>query len=410
MPESPPPEPVRKRRRLTQGEKRLARTRINVDDKDGPNQGRVSESFRVTKVTRKHALSRTKIVASESEASQLPSAYASQNASSGRTLCTEPQPDRSTYAHTNPSTNDRSQPTRTDTQNTETVTQFEDHMDHQLFGLEMNDCNTNGLPQFYSSSPQPQIGDSVIDDDNFDEDINDDDLLMLTSELADTTLKSLSGDSSSLSKSSTAVRDNSQSHSPPANTALVSQEDISINNSQRISKKFVSPVTLTTRLVTATGAMDPVEARSPIVRSPFPDSVRDRSPIIGLSSSMLLRTCFRIGEAINQSCQASKSGKHVTIELYARVLNSDRTDTKQHFTFCDLFHAKPPYIKAVYDAVIWKSVQLFEYDGRRLLQEGRTCRCIGTMKRDGKAWVMTVLNIWEATWEDIKWVEGIVNF
>ena len=156
--------------------------------------------------------------------------------------------------------------------------------------------------------------------------------------------------------------------------------------------------------------MNSGKGQTPIVRPPFPNPVRDRSPIIGLSSSTLLRSCFRIGEAINQGYQASKSGKHVLIELYARVLESKRTAQDQHFTFCDLFHARPPYIKAVYDAAIWRPVQLFEYDSRRLLQEGRMCRCIGTMKRKEKAWTMAVLNVWEATWDDIKWVEGIVSF
>ncbi|KAF1938950.1 hypothetical protein EJ02DRAFT_353415 [Clathrospora elynae] len=158
------------------------------------------------------------------------------------------------------------------------------------------------------------------------------------------------------------------------------------------------------------GDVGSTKARKPIARRPFPNAVRDRSPIIGLSSSAFLRTCFRIGEAINQSCQASKSGKNVMIELYARVFESERTDTTQQFTFCDLFHVKPPYIKGIYGAAVWKTVQLFEYDSRRLLQQGRMCRCIGTMKREGKEWVMTVLNIWEATWEDMKWVEGIVSF
>jgi NADPH-dependent glutamate synthase beta subunit-like oxidoreductase len=124
---------------------------------------------------------------------------------------------------------------------------------------------------------------------------------------------------------------------------------------------------------------------------------------------MLLRTCFRIGEAINQAHQASKSGKPIMFELYARIFDSTREDTKQYFTFCDLFHAKPPYIKAVYEGAIWKAVELFDYDSKRLLQHGRICRCMGTMKRDGKEWIMVVANIWEATWDDIKWVEGIVN-
>ncbi|KAF2825362.1 hypothetical protein CC86DRAFT_294925 [Ophiobolus disseminans] len=181
------------------------------------------------------------------------------------------------------------------------------------------------------------------------------------------------------------------------------------NSTQRRAKKFVSPITLTTRLLAATGDIDTVEARKPIARPLFPDAVRDRSPIIGLSSSTLLRTCFRIGEVINQAHQADKTGKHITFELYARILDSERDNKTQFFTFCDLFHGKPPYLKAAYDAALWKSVQLFNYDSKRLLQQGRIGRCMGTMKREGKEWIMTVLNIWEATWDDIKWVEGIVN-
>jgi hypothetical protein len=151
------------------------------------------------------------------------------------------------------------------------------------------------------------------------------------------------------------------------------------------------------------------EEQKPIVRSPFPTPVRDRSPIIGLSPDLLSRTCFRIGEAIQQANHATKNGQRIIFELYARILSSQRNDVKQDFVFRDLFHEKPPHIKGVYDAVIWKSVRLYNYDSERLLGKGRICRCIGTMKRDGTEWVMTVLNIWEAKWEDVAWVEGIVR-
>ncbi|KAJ4984331.1 hypothetical protein SVAN01_10172 [Stagonosporopsis vannaccii] len=179
--------------------------------------------------------------------------------------------------------------------------------------------------------------------------------------------------------------------------------DYRFNGKKPCSKTFTPPVTLTTRLLAATGN----ESQTPFVRPPFPKASRDRSPIIGLSSHTLLRTCCRIGEAINQSCQAVKTGSNILIELYARVLSSERDDVQQCFTFCDLFHAKPPYIQATYAAAIWKSVRLFEYDSVRLLQQGRICRCIGTMKRNGKDWTMTVLNVWEATWDDVEWVKGI---
>ena len=238
--------------------------------------------------------------------------------------------------------------------------------------------------------------DSDSDTDEFDIDINDEELLMLVSDV-----DKLSADSTNLlsppSKTSSENNHNSDSNNPVT------------NSSQRTSKIFVSPVTLGTRLLVTTNDVGSAIGQNPIARPPFPEPVRDRSPIIGLSSNIRLRTCFRIGEAINQSFQAAKSGYKIIIELYARVLASERTGCEQKFTFCDLFHAKPPYITGGYRDAIWKPVELFEYDGRRLLQQGRMCRCIGTMDRNGKEWKMTVLNIWEATWEDIEWVEGIVD-
>ena len=206
--------------------------------------------------------------------------------------------------------------------------------------------------------------------------------------------------------------DNPSSSPPNTNGRNDQKGDLgspAANGPQRSFTKFVSPITPKTRLLAATNEVGSTKTQKPIVRPPFPEPVRDRSPIIGLLSNTRLRTCFRIGEVINQSFQAAKSGHHIITELYARVLASERTSSEHKFTFCDLFHVKPPYIKGVYTAAIWKPVPLFEYDGRRLLKQGRMCRCIGTMKRDGREWTMTVLNIWEATWEDIEWVEGIVG-
>ncbi|KAF2463804.1 uncharacterized protein BDR25DRAFT_188653, partial [Lindgomyces ingoldianus] len=172
--------------------------------------------------------------------------------------------------------------------------------------------------------------------------------------------------------------------------------------------QFVSPVTPKT-MQYMQKCNDPNESLKPIVRRPFPPQVRDRSPIIGLSPSTLLRTCFRIGEAIKTGRSAVRNGKNVLIELYARVFSSYREQSKQHFVFCDLFHTKPPHIKSVYDSAIWKSVDLFNYDAGRLLHENTMCRVIGKMKRHGQDWQFIVLNIWEATWEDVSWAEGIVN-
>ncbi|KAL5118615.1 hypothetical protein ACEQ8H_003466 [Pleosporales sp. CAS-2024a] len=243
-------------------------------------------------------------------------------------------------------------------------------------------------------------------DDNFDDDMDDEEFLKLTSDMMDI------GDNASMLSSSLTTLSSSQTTQRVAgsSSAVSASSDGLKSGVDRTRKKFVSPVTRTTRLLAATGAIDCAEAREPIVRCPFPVAVRECSPIIGLSANTLLRTCFRIGEVINQAHQSDKLGQGVVFELYARIFESERDKTGQHFTFCDLFHIKPPYVKGTYEAALWKPVRLFDYDGKRLLQQGRMCRCMGTMKRDGRDWIMRVLNIWEATWEDIKWVEGVVNF
>ncbi|KAH7074095.1 hypothetical protein FB567DRAFT_536772 [Paraphoma chrysanthemicola] len=282
--------------------------------------------------------------------------------------------------------------------------QYNDNHDLGLFG----DCGHPDDSDQHQISQLPIADLENCDDEEFGEDLNDEELLELTSGMIDIgPITSIC--SSSPTKANLCPRPGMDSESAGSSaTAPVvgSKEGIS---TRCTSKKFVSPVTITTRLLAATGDIDSADARTPIVRSPFPDPVRDRSPIIGLSSSTLLRTCFRIGEAINQAHHASKSGRHILFELYARILDSRRDNVRQYFTLCDLFHGKPPYIQASYDAALWRSVQLFDYDSKRLLQQGRICRCMGKMKREGKEWVMTVLNIWEATWDDTKWVEGIVN-
>ncbi|KAF2200298.1 hypothetical protein GQ43DRAFT_441699 [Delitschia confertaspora ATCC 74209] len=148
-----------------------------------------------------------------------------------------------------------------------------------------------------------------------------------------------------------------------------------------------------------------------IVRPPFPRPVRDRSPIIGLSSETFLRTCFRIGEALNAGCGGTREGKDVVVELYARVASSSREaqSVKQHFVFYDLFHDRPPFMNGVYE--LWKGVELWNSDSSRFLnstQEKKMCRCIGKMKREGRAWQMTILSIWEASWDDVSYAQGVI--
>lgn len=109
--------------------------------------------------------------------------------------------------------------------------------------------------------------------------------------------------------------------------------------------------------------IDPDRALTPLVRSPFPKPLRDRSPILGLSSTGVLRTCFRIGEALNAASLAHRTGKDVIIELYARVTSSSRQQEgyKQYFQFADLFHSeRPPFLDGTYE--LWKNVHVWEVD------------------------------------------------
>jgi hypothetical protein len=147
----------------------------------------------------------------------------------------------------------------------------------------------------------------------------------------------------------------------------------------------------------------------PFARPAFPERVQDRSPIVGLSSKTFLRTCFRVGEALRAGSHAVRWSQDAIVELYARVVFSSRNGWKQHFQFADLFHDRPPFLSGTYE--IFHGVDLWERDGGRFLTEegkGKMCRCVGRMKRAGANWKLVVLNIWEATWDDVAWAKGIV--
>jgi hypothetical protein len=394
----PPSQRTRKRRFTRNGVKAVSRKKPATSNKAANSQRRVSETIHVTRLV---------VKAASQKLDEPAEAYLPTPAATG------PLTELRTSDH-------RAADLQNLTKENNGISELEVSGKHESAFIVNDDDENFGQPCFdfdinsreaNSSLPLPKTQEhatssqTMINDDAFDDDLMDDDLLDL---LTDT----MSVLCSPRFQSSSPVKLNASQglYLPPQQTdqTSVTSDDASneeSSSSSRSPKKFVSPVTLTSRILAATGD----EARKPIVRSPFPTAVRDRSPIIGMSSNTVLRSCFRVGEAISQSCHAVKAGNNILIELYARVLSSERDDLQQRFTFCDLFHAKPPYIQATYAAAIWKSVQLFEYDSARLMQQGRICRCIGTMKRNGKDWAMTVLNIWEATWDDVQWVEGIVN-
>lgn len=131
----------------------------------------------------------------------------------------------------------------------------------------------------------------------------------------------------------------------------------------------------------------------PFLRPPFPTAVSNRSPVQGLTSiNTLLRTCFRIGEALNaslspdpaslqspknppNSCRpqakgtALSSSATILIELYAFVEHSYRSNNTQFFRFADLFFpSRPPYLCGAWQG--WNNNPVFDADGRRFLGRG----------------------------------------
>ena len=152
-------------------------------------------------------------------------------------------------------------------------------------------------------------------------------------------------------------------------------------------------------------------SRNPIARTTFPPAVLDRSSLCGASNAVVLRTCFRVGEALNTGCQAVRKNKHVVLELYARVTASwrdARPSRKQHFVIKDLYHDNSPHLNGTFE--LWDQSALWELDSKPFLTAGPAgvmCRMISRMKRDGTKWRLEILSIWQADWEGIEQVAGI---
>lgn len=147
------------------------------------------------------------------------------------------------------------------------------------------------------------------------------------------------------------------------------------------------------------------------MRKPFPTPIQDRSPIFGASSGTLLRTCFRVGEAIRAGTQAVRTNQDVVLKLYARMSSTWRpsdASQKQHFIFRDLYHEKPPHLSGVLD--FGPRGSRVDFESQALLQArcaNVECRVIAKMTRDGQQWVLDILRVSETDWSQIDHVAGI---
>ena len=178
---------------------------------------------------------------------------------------------------------------------------------------------------------------------------------------------------------------------------------------------------------------------SPFLRLNFPQPAPSQFTIPSLIPHRRIPTVFRIAEVHRLLATLSSNAPPQRIELYAAVACSRRAlhANTQEFTFADLFFPhRPPYLCGTYTA--WKLCELFNEDSAPFLGtagESRLCRAIVQVTKNslngnvcpdrpsplpmpggGKggwkeadALDVEVLNIWEATWEDVEYVKGIVE-
>jgi hypothetical protein len=156
----------------------------------------------------------------------------------------------------------------------------------------------------------------------------------------------------------------------------------------------------------------------PFVRKAFPRFIRPRSLIAGASCKLLLRTCFRVGEAFRISVQAEMDKQDIIMELYAKVLFSERTSAnqwKQSFQFGDIFTDKSPTLNGVYEK--FRNVGLWDHETKQLIGDsgqGKIVRVIGKMTRTGRNnnsrdWMFNIDSIWESDKDDVQYVREIVE-
>jgi len=183
----------------------------------------------------------------------------------------------------------------------------------------------------------------------------------------------------------------------------------------------------------------PLIPLSPFLRSSLPQPAPLQSLIPSLIPHRRIPTLFRIAEVHRLLSTLPPEAPPQRIELYATITSSHRCfDMKiQELVFADLFFPhRPPYLRGTYTA--WQLCQLFDADSAPFLEPpngNKLCRAIVQVTKnnttgnarqtgssplrgssgsqgsgkEGAALEAEVLNIWEATWEDVEYAKGIVG-
>ncbi|QSL64202.1 hypothetical protein MERGE_000357 [Pneumocystis wakefieldiae] len=140
---------------------------------------------------------------------------------------------------------------------------------------------------------------------------------------------------------------------------------------------------------------------SPIARSPFPLTIVGKSVISGLSSNdTLLRTCFRVGEALKVSNLQKSSMIVYLVEFFGIIKEFNEKKGLFTYVIADLFHPlRGPYIYASYH----------DYHTIIAFQNNDIVRVLGVFKKNKTKNEINVIRMYPCTWEKIQHIKEIMK-
>ncbi|KAK7991839.1 hypothetical protein PG996_013149 [Apiospora saccharicola] len=162
------------------------------------------------------------------------------------------------------------------------------------------------------------------------------------------------------------------------------------------------------------GVEDGLQPPTPFQRYQFPEKVHDRSVIRGLSSEVVLRTCFRIEELLEQDAHCYNHHQNVVFELYAKVKYSNREELarKDYLVLADLFEDHESCLLGTFSR--WRAGDPKDQQSQAFLgvKSYKMCRCMCKAKRDSDnetGWVLDILDIRETDWDGIRFAKMIIG-
>ncbi|KAL9621503.1 MAG: hypothetical protein Q9160_004033 [Pyrenula sp. 1 TL-2023] len=169
---------------------------------------------------------------------------------------------------------------------------------------------------------------------------------------------------------------------------------------------------------------------APFARSSFAEPMSRQSLLPSATPEIRMLTYFRTPAMLKALSSTSSPTTRILLEAYCLVCASARQGCIQRFVFADLFFSDTcPTLNGTYKG--WQGSELWEHDSGVFLADSiqsspKMCRAIitpspgnggpkgmadkgkGPIER-GQSIEVQVLNIWEANWEDVRFVKGIVD-